>query len=107
MNHEYAGITGVPQFVKAAQALLFGAESDRIVTSQTISGTGALRLAGEFLNKFFPGAKEVYVPTPTWGNHNPIFKDSHLDVKSYRYYKADTCGLDLENMLADIKAMPQ
>jgi len=35
------------------------------VTSQAISGTGALRVAFEFLAKFLPG--DVYVSNPTWG----------------------------------------
>eukprot|EP01059_Diplonema_ambulator_P033226 TRINITY_DN685_c1_g2_i1.p1 TRINITY_DN685_c1_g2~~TRINITY_DN685_c1_g2_i1.p1 ORF type:complete len:412 (+),score=174.67 TRINITY_DN685_c1_g2_i1:51-1286(+) len=113
MDHEYAGITGVPKFVKVAQQLLFGtseaanAAMPKICSSQTISGTGALRVAGEFLNRFYPGEKVIYVPAPTWGNHIPVFNDSGLEVKTYKYYDAKTCGLDLANMLADIKAMPK
>jgi len=49
----------------------------------------------------------VYVPNPTWGNHNTIFGDSGLEVKSYRYYQPKTKGLDLEGLLSDIAAAPQ
>lgn len=56
-----------------------------------------------FLERFFPGAKTMFVPTPTYGNHNPIIKDSGLDIKKYRYYDAATGGLDFEGMKEDIK----
>lgn len=77
-----------------------------IVKTQAISGTGALRIGAEFLTRFFPGNKTVYVPNPTWGNHNAIFKDVNLPVKSYRYYNPKNCGLDLAGLLEDIKAAP-
>eukprot|EP01061_Rhynchopus_euleeides_P013430 TRINITY_DN23464_c0_g1_i1.p2 TRINITY_DN23464_c0_g1~~TRINITY_DN23464_c0_g1_i1.p2 ORF type:complete len:435 (+),score=191.53 TRINITY_DN23464_c0_g1_i1:62-1306(+) len=113
-NHEYAGITGVPAFVKAAQELLLSPESPalkekRVCSSQTISGTGALRVAGDFIARFFPfaGEKAIYVPKPTWGNHNPIFGDAGLKVKTYSYYNPATCGLDIEGLLKDIAEMPK
>lgn len=69
---------------------------------QGISGTGALRIGGAFLNAFFPGNKEVYLPTPSWGNHTPIFKHSGLNVKSYKYYDPETCGFDFNGALDDL-----
>ena len=74
---------------------------------QSLSGTGALRLGGEFLRRFYPGNKTILMPTPTWGNHGPIFKDSGLAVGSYRYFDPKTNGLDLAGMLADLKAAPE
>ena len=53
-NKEYAGITGVPEFTKAAALLAYGEGSsalDRLVITQSISGTGALRIGGEFLGE--------------------------------------------------------
>lgn len=69
---------------------------------QGISGTGSLRVGAAFLKNFFPGDKVVYVPTPTWGNHIPIFKHTGLDVKYYRYYDPATCGFDFNGALEDI-----
>lgn len=71
-------------------------------TVQGISGTGSLRIGGAFLVNFFPGSKEIYLPTPTWGNHIPIFKHCGLSVKHYRYYDPKTCGLDFKSALDDI-----
>lgn len=71
-------------------------------TVQGISGTGSLRIGGAFLANFFPGAKDIYLPSPTWGNHIPLFKHSGLNVKTYRYYEPETCGLDFKGALEDI-----
>ena len=112
MDKEYAGITGVPDFTKAAALLAYGPNSaplkeGRIAITQSISGTGALRIGGAFLQRFFPGAKAIYIPTPSWANHKAVFLDSGLEVKQYRYYNKSTIGLDFDGMLADIKAMPK
>ncbi|WPH04083.1 aminotransferase, class-I, pyridoxal-phosphate-binding [Acrodontium crateriforme] len=111
-DHEYAGITGVPDFTKAAAVLAYGAESaavkeGRVAITQSISGTGALRIGGAFLQRFYPGAKTIYIPTPSWANHKAIFLDCGLEVKQYRYYNKDTIGLDFDGMVADIKNMPK
>ena len=109
LNKEYAGITGVPEFTKAAAVLAYGKDStalDRLVITQSISGTGALRIGGAFLARFFP-AKKIYIPAPSWANHNAVFSDSGLEVAKYRYYNKDTIGLDFEGLIADIKAAPK
>lgn len=111
LDKEYAGITGVPAFCKAAAVLAYGSGSDaikndRIAITQSISGTGALRIGGEFLNRFYPHAKKIYIPTPSWANHNAVFKDSGLEVVKYKYYNKDTIGLDFDGMIADLKAAP-
>jgi aspartate aminotransferase len=52
-----------------------------------LAGTGALRLASQFVKKFasVDGASPtVYLPAPTWGNHIPIFKHAGLKTSGYR-----------------------
>jgi aspartate aminotransferase len=104
-NMEYAPITGVAGFVTQAQKLAFGNVSPlkegRIASSQALSGTGALRLAGDFLNRFM-GNKSILVPSPTWGNHNNVFRDSGLKVGNYRYYAKTTNSLDINGLLEDL-----
>lgn len=112
LDKEYAGITGVPAFTKAAALLAYGADStvikdDRVTITQSISGTGALRIGGEFLARYYPHAKKIYLPTPSWANHSAVFKDSGLEVAKYRYYDKDTIGLDFEGLVADLKAAPE
>jgi aspartate aminotransferase len=112
LNKEYAGITGLPEFTKAALELAYGPESapikeGRVAVTQTISGTGALRVGGAFLQAHYPGAKTIYIPTPSWANHKAVFNHSGLKVEQYRYYNKDTIGLDFDGLVADIKAMPK
>lgn len=101
----------MPAFTKAAAVLAYSSGSsvikdDRLVITQSISGTGALRIGGEFLARFYP-TKKIFIPTPSWANHNAVFKDSGLEVEKYRYYNKDTIGLDFEGMVADLKAAPE
>ncbi|RMY64204.1 hypothetical protein D0862_15327, partial [Hortaea werneckii] len=101
-----------PDFTKAAALLAYGPDSaplkeNRICITQSISGTGALRIGGAFLQRFYPGAKAIYIPTPSWANHKAVFTDSGLEVKQYRYYNKDTIGLDFDGMVEDIKKMPK
>lgn len=72
-----------------------------------ISGTGSLTIGALFLNRFHKGPKEIYLPTPTWGNHIPLFKDAGLTVKQYRYYDPKTCGFDFSGALHDIAKIPE
>ncbi len=111
IDKEYAGITGVPSFTKAAAVLAYGSGSDaiandRIAITQSISGTGALRIGGEFLARYYP-SKKIFIPTPSWANHNAVFKDSGLEVLKYRYYNKDTIGLDFDGMVEDLKNAPE
>ena len=55
--------------------------------------------------RFFP-SKKIYIPTPSWANHNAVFKDSGLEVVKYRYYNKETIGLDFDGMIADLKSAP-
>ena len=58
--------------------------------TQSISGTGALRIGGAFLGRFYPHNKTIYLPVPSWGNHTPVFRDSGLEVKGLRVTVTDT-----------------
>eukprot|EP00640_Fibrocapsa_japonica_P001759 CAMPEP_0113938202 /NCGR_PEP_ID=MMETSP1339-20121228/4610_1 /TAXON_ID=94617 /ORGANISM="Fibrocapsa japonica" /LENGTH=457 /DNA_ID=CAMNT_0000941195 /DNA_START=55 /DNA_END=1428 /DNA_ORIENTATION=- /assembly_acc=CAM_ASM_000762 len=106
-NHEYAPIAGLAEFVEVSLKFAYGADAEvlaskRVAGLQSLSGTGSLRVVGEFYAKMFGTATRVYVPNPTWGNHIAIFKNCGLDVRKYRYYHPQTRGLDLEGMLQDI-----
>lgn len=77
----------------------------QIAVTQSISGTGALRVGGAFIARHYPyeNSKIIYLPKPSWGNHTPIFRDSGLEVRGYRYFNKDTVGLDFEGLKADLK----
>jgi len=95
---------------RPSQDLVFGPDFTakhraRLASVQTLSGTGSLRVGGEFLGVFLKN-KHVYVSNPTWGNHQAIYSKSGLEPKSYKYLNSKTLGLDYEGMLADLKAAP-
>jgi aspartate aminotransferase len=43
----------------------------------------------------------------SWGNHKAIFTNAGLNVKNYAYYNASTSQLDFDEMIKDIKNMPE
>jgi aspartate aminotransferase len=111
MNHEYAGIQGVDDFLKVSFEFMYGASSaalaaGRVGGVQVISGTGGLRVAGNFFARFYGAGFPIYLPSPTWANHIPIFKDAGLDVRSYTYYDPETRGLNFAGLCDDMKAAP-
>ena len=79
------------------------------VSFQTISGTGAVHLGALFLSRFYPrpSGQPVYFSSPTWANHNQIFSNVSLPIKTYPYFSAQTKGLDFEGMKTAIDAAPE
>ncbi|XP_052098438.1 aspartate aminotransferase, cytoplasmic-like [Mytilus californianus] len=112
LNHEYLPISGLPDYRTACQKLLLGSESPAIQSSrvesfQACGGTGAIRLAADFLKRLM-NYDCVYVSKPTWGNHKTIFKRSGFsDVREYRYWHPETKSLDFQGMLEDLNNAPE
>lgn len=76
---------------------------------QTVSGTGAVHLGALFLARFYPrpSNQPIYFSSPTWANHNQIFTNVHLPIKTYPYFSAQTKGLDFEGMKTSISEAPE
>jgi len=107
---EYLPITGLAEFNKLSAKLIFGSDSpaiqeNRVATVQCLSGTGSLRVGGEFLARHYH-ERSIYIPVPTWGNHLKIFTLAGLNAKSYRYYDPATRGLDIQGLMEDLGAAP-
>ncbi|KAL1302187.1 hypothetical protein AAFC00_002618 [Neodothiora populina] len=112
INHEYLPIAGLADFTSASQNLIFGPSSpaisdSRIYSLQTISGTGAVHLGALFLSRFYKPAvsegKTIYLSNPTWANHNQIFSNVNLPIKSYPYFSPETKGLDFDGMIGSLR----
>jgi aspartate/tyrosine/aromatic aminotransferase len=80
--------------------------TNRAATAQCPGGTGALRVAGDYLNFVHPGAK-IWLSNPTWANHNTIFEAAGLTCEKYDYRDPATNGLDFDAMCASIKTIPK
>jgi len=106
----YLPMSGAPDYRQAVQNLLFGAQheavtSGRIATIQTIGGSGALKVGGDFLKRYFPSS-QVWVSDPTWDNHRAMFEGAGFTVNTYPYYDPSTGGLKFDAMLSAIDALP-
>ncbi|ARP86316.1 amino acid aminotransferase [Bordetella genomosp. 9] len=106
----YLPIEGIASYNKGAQALLLGADSPltaagRVLTTQALGGTGALKIGADFLHQLLPDAK-AYISDPSWENHRALFERAGFQVETYPYYDAATHGLNFEGMLAGLKSMP-
>ncbi|CAH6719556.1 aspartate aminotransferase, cytoplasmic [[Candida] jaroonii] len=112
-NHEYLPIEGYKDFVVNAGKIIIGEESvaikeDRIVSQQSLSGTGALHLVGKFLKDFYHNkTAKIYLSKPTWANHNQIFTSLGFEVDNYPYWDNDNKSLDLQGFLKAIEDAPQ
>ena len=50
----------------------------RIAATQCLSGTGGLRVAANFMQRFLPKDTVIKIPNPTWANHQTCFADAGL-----------------------------
>jgi len=107
INKEYLSIGGDPEFCALSQRLVLGEECLQkrqgcAAGVQTLSGTGALRVLGEFTKLFFPDAT-IWLSDPTWGNHKKVFAKCGLNQSTYRYWNATHRNLDFQGMCADLE----
>jgi aspartate aminotransferase, mitochondrial len=111
-DKEYLPIEGDTVFIEKALQFAYGSEllkNVQVAGVQTLSGTGACRVGGHFIQQFWPSGSTpptVFIPVPTWTNHWKIFKECGLNTAPYRYYNYDTNTLDLEGLLTDIQNAP-
>ncbi|MBV4469509.1 aromatic amino acid aminotransferase [Pseudomonas koreensis] len=106
----YIGGHGNPLFGKVINELVLGADSQLITeqragATQTPGGTGALRLAADFIAQCLPG-KGVWLSNPTWPIHETIFAAAKVKVSHYPYVGSDN-RLDVEAMLAVLREVPK
>lgn len=102
----YKPIAGDPAYRQAVRAMLFGESHElttggRARTAHTPGGTGALRVAGDFIKQNLPGAT-LWLSDPTWANHAAIFSAAGVPTTAYRYYDPATFGLDFDAMTASL-----
>ncbi len=106
----YIGGHGNPLFGKVINELVLGADAKLIAeqragATQTPGGTGALRLAADFIAQCLPG-KGVWLSNPTWPIHETIFAAAGVKVSHYPYVGSDN-RLDVDAMLAVLNDVPK
>ncbi|MCP3701069.1 MAG: aspartate/tyrosine/aromatic aminotransferase [Aliivibrio sp.] len=103
----YLTIQGTAEYGLAVQKLLFGSDAQvitekRAQTAQAPGGTGALRVAGEFIKRQL-GDVKIWISNPTWANHIGVFTAAGIETAQYTYYNAETKSKDFAAMLTDLQ----
>ena len=106
----YLPIEGIASYDQSVQKLLFGKDSPlladgRVVTTQSLGGTGALKTGADFLKRLLPNAV-VAISDPSWENHRALFEAAGFPVQNYRYYDAPTHGVNRAGLLEDLRNLP-
>src|SRR5262245_61798565 len=88
----YVGSHGDAAFGQLMLELVLGTGNPlpaaaRAGATQTPGGTGALRLAAEFIKTNLPG-RGVWLSDPTWPIHETIFAGAGIEVSHYPYVDA-------------------
>jgi len=109
-HKSYLAIEGMAEYGRFVGELLFGADHEilaagRAATLQTPGGTGALRVAADFLKRKLPHAR-VWHSRPTWANHPSVFAAADRRVETYAYIDGDQTGLDFDAMLEGLRKIP-
>lgn len=101
----YTTLSGDPAFRHAMASLVLGEAADpaRLAGSTATGGTHAVRLGLDLIASVNPDAT-VWISAPTWPNHMALATAAGLACKPYRYYNAETGGVDRAGLWADLDA---
>ena len=103
----YLPIDGRPGYKAAVRNLIFGTDheivtSGRSATAQTPGGTGALRVAADFLLQS-GSSKTIWLSEPTWPNHPQLFSMAGFALRSYPYLDESGRKLDVGKLLGALR----
>ena len=109
LTKSYIGGHGDSRFGELISELVLGADSPllkakRAGASQTPGGTGALRLAADFIAHCLPG-RGIWLSDPTWPIHETIFASAGVKISHYPYVGSDNT-LNVEAMLQTLEQAP-
>ena len=105
--HAYLPIQGSDPYCNAVNQLFFGLDSEllqRVVTVQSLGGTGGLKVGADFLKRFYPQSS-VVISDPSWENHRALFESAGFSVGTYAYYDAATHDVNFNGMLSALNEL--
>lgn len=101
-SKSYTSLAGDPAFSEVMANLILGEhDAGRRSSVATPGGTGAVRQGFELIRMASPGAR-VFLSAPTWPNHPSILKYLGIPIQEYRYFNAETGGVDFDAMMEDL-----
>jgi len=103
----YLPIDGRPGFKAVVRDLVFGPDheivtSGRSATAQTPGGTGALRVAADFLLQS-GSSKTIWLSEPTWPNHPQLFSLAGFALRTYPYLDDSGRAIEVGKMLGALR----
>ena len=109
LPRNYLPIDGLQAYDRAVQELVFGAGSraiaeGRIVTVQTLGGTGGLKVGADLVRRLNPQG-QIWISDPSWENHRALFEYAGYTVNTYPYYDAATHGIAFDAMLGALNRL--
>lgn len=107
---DYLPMDGLPEFSDQLGGLMLGRdlwqrEAARVYGAESVGGTGALRVAAEFLYKEV--GKKICIPDPTWSNHKQIFERAGFEVSTYPHYDREKRVFDCERACRKLKELAE
>ncbi len=106
-SKSYIAQAGPELFIKHTAELVLGTDhkalaDKRVATVLAPGGSGALRVAAEFVSRNFPGTR-IFVSDPTWNNHQPLLGSAGLKLELYPYYDYGTHKIKFDQMMSTLK----
>jgi aromatic-amino-acid transaminase len=110
LPRNYLPIDGLQAYDRGVQELVFGASSaalreQRVVTVQTLGGTGALKVGADLLRRL-NGSAQIWISDPSWENHQALFDYAGFKVQTYPYYDPATHGVRFDAMMDTLRKLP-
>jgi aspartate aminotransferase len=120
-RHDYLPIEGDQRFLRVARDLVFApsttigissphlpspSSESRVVSVQTLSGTGANHIGARFVAETIR-PRCVWLSNPTWPNHHDIWNAVGIDQRTYPYYDAARNALDFTTMITVLERESQ
>ena len=103
---EYLPLDGDPLFLEEVKKLIFSEKCPLFLYgAQSVGGTGALRILGEFLHKTL--FREIYIPELSWPVHETLFTKAGFIVEKYPYYNRGTNQVDFDRIYSFFTSLPE
>jgi aspartate/tyrosine/aromatic aminotransferase len=99
----YTALAGEAAFNAAISRMILGdvVPMDKVASAASVGGTGAIRQGMELIRLANPDAT-IWVSDPTWPNHLSIINYLGIPSAKYRYFDAETRGIDFAGLMADL-----
>ncbi len=108
-DKEYLPMAGDVIFLDSIGKLAFGEKNwkeyhSHITSIQTVGGTGALRIGGEFLKPLV--ANKLYISSPSWPNHRHLLQEGGYTIETYPYYDGQNHKVDFQKLIEFCETLP-